>query len=163
MRETYLGFQRNARVSRESLRKLNKHYKLDTTLQSVYIPQIAIEWDDEAMESKDEADKWNCEGRTELFLIFDWLKKIKEVTKVIDVSVDDLECPHSDVAIINCLMELKVEIWDWKRMDISSDVIVKAAGKHVRVVYLYCSGLNAVLQSWSDTSGLPTLENVSVG
>ncbi|MCJ1394257.1 hypothetical protein MMC18_007135 [Xylographa bjoerkii] len=158
--ETHLGFQRDDPVSRESLRKLDNHYKLDTILKSIYIPQIAIDWDDEARDSKVETDKWKCEGQTELFLVFDWLKKIKRVKKVIDVSVDDFKRPHSDVAIINCLTELKVETWDWRRMDISSDVIANAAGEYVKVVYLYCSGLNAVLQSWSDTSGLPTLKNL---
>ena len=97
-------------------------------------------------------------------MIFDWLKSTKNVTKLIEVVVDDFEnegrTPHSDDAIIHCLEELDVECWDWRRMDISSDVISRAAGQHIKVVNLYCSGLNAVLRSWSDMAGLPSLGHV---
>lgn len=129
-------------------------------MRVLYIPKIKVEWGDNT-EVKKKTKDWGCVGETALFLIFHWIKQTSHVRKLIEVVVDDFEEPHSDEAIINCLTGLKVEVWDWRRMDISSDVIMSVAGKHVRVVHLYCSGLNAVLRSWSAATGLPTLELVS--
>lgn len=84
--------------------------------------------------------------------------------KIFEVVVDDLPAdgtkPHSDKAIIKCLEGLGVETWDWRRMDIPVHVIAKSAGQQVKMLNLYCSGLRAVLQSWSGTDGLVTLEHV---
>lgn len=99
-------------------------------------------------------------------MIFHWLKEPSQVgvKKVLEVVVDDFEDgerkPHSDKVIVESLKGLQVETWDWRRMDISSDVIFDAAGEHVNTLYLYCSGLRAVLKSWSDRSGLAKLKKV---
>lgn len=113
-------------------------------------------------------------------MIFHWLKQPKKdqvqgttkkdrpgTKKVFEVMVDELSTtsgtlPHSDKAIVECLRGLDVETWDWRRMDIPFDVIRDAAGNSVKTLYLYCSGLKAVLQSWSDTKGLVNLPNVSL-
>ncbi|KAK4107020.1 subtilisin-like protein [Canariomyces notabilis] len=97
-------------------------------------------------------------------MIFNWLtaSNTTKVRKIIEVVVDDFEDAarpsHCDDAIVKCLKPFNIEAWDWRRMDIDSDVISRAAGDHVRVVNLYCSGLNAVLRSWSDREGLPSLK-----
>ncbi|PVH73216.1 subtilisin-like protein, partial [Cadophora sp. DSE1049] len=93
-------------------------------------------------------------------LIFHWLKNVVRVDQVLRVVVEDLDGKsHSDTAILNSLKNLNVQTWNWKKLDISSDVIYQAAGS-VTEVYLYCSGNNAVLRGWSDSQGLVLLKTL---
>ncbi|KAH0545484.1 hypothetical protein FGG08_000485 [Glutinoglossum americanum] len=100
-------------------------------------------------------------GRKDLQLVFTWLssKKVERIIKVIveDNVQDDHAIPHSDQAIEDSLRDFDVEVWDWRKTDISIDTI-QAAAKNVREVYLYSSGNNAVLRGWSDKGGLEILE-----
>ncbi len=164
VRETYLGFDNGDTVSGEYLRGMTKHYKLDTILRCVDIPSISVKWDDYSSDPKKMADDWGCVGRTDFFMIFHWLKKRAGVKKVVEVVVEDFDTndmSHSYQAIEACLEGLNVETWNWRRMDIPSDLIYKVA-MSVSVVYLYCSGSIAVLRSWSDINGLARLKNVSI-
>jgi hypothetical protein len=166
--EIDLLFSPGELISGKSLSQLSKHYSIDTTLRCVYIPKVKVEWDELCGESKAKLveKEWQCAGGIDLFMIFDWLKTTRKVKKLIEVVVDDSEdaigVQHSDHAIVKCLQDLQVEVWDWQRLDIPSDVIFRAAENNVRVVHLYCSGLNAVLRSWSDRSGLPMLKKVGL-
>lgn len=45
-----------------------------------------------------------------------------------------------------------MEIWNWRRIDLSSEVIWKASNE-VREISLYCSGNQAVLKGWSAKGG----------
>jgi len=112
-------------------------------------------------------------------MVFRWLKNkdLPAVSSVIEVVVDDgagpsrnmvqhdpswkLRPPHSDQAIIDCLSGLQIETWDWQRMDIPIHVIKESAGATVKTLNLYCSGLRAVLDSWSGIGGLVKLPEVS--
>lgn len=166
MREITLSFEKDDIVSWESLGCLSRHYKLDTMLRALYIPKVKVRWDDDSIEARKIARGWECVGRIDLYLLFHWLKHRAGVKSLLEVIVVDFEeddmNPHSDKSIIECVKDLQVEIWDWRRMDISTDVIYDGAGKYVKTLYLYCSGLRAVLQSWSDRGGLVRLENVSL-
>lgn len=58
----------------------------------------------------------------------------------------------------------KVEILDWRRIDLCPASLVKIGG-HLREVTLYWSGSNPVLRAWSETEGLarlPNLETVNI-
>ncbi|KAJ0275472.1 hypothetical protein COL940_008821 [Colletotrichum noveboracense] len=152
-------------ISSEFLENQRMHYKLDTLLQSVYIANNnEVRWNDEkAWDEKthEMVTEWGCLGDTNLFMVFHWLKDQIRVKKVFEVVVDELltsKLGHSDMAIVKCLQNLDVETWDWRRMDIPANVIIDTAGDHVKSLYLYCSGLKAVLQSWSDTRGLVNLK-----
>lgn len=164
-------------ISSEFLKDQRRHYKLDKLLQSVHIASNNRvqwsnneTWDDDNetwdVSARNTARSWNCIGNTDLFMVFHWLKDIVGVKKVFVVVVDDLprleSAAHSDMAIVECLKGLDVETWNWRRMDIPANVIIDAAGDHVKSLYLYCSGLRAVLQSWSDTKGLVNLKRVSI-
>jgi hypothetical protein len=99
-------------------------------------------------------------------VIFDWLWE-KGVTKIIKVIAednvdDDSSIAHSDEVIEEALRRFDVEVWDWRKMDISIDTIATAA-KNVRVVHLYSSGNKAILRGWSDSDGLAVLEKVRKG
>jgi hypothetical protein len=60
-------------------------------LRCVYIPAITVKWDDSKfnISSKNTVDAWKCAGRTDLYMIFDSLKNVVGVEKVVDVVVDD--------------------------------------------------------------------------
>jgi hypothetical protein len=100
--------------------------------------------------------------------VFDWLWRngVREIIKA--MVVDDRERPHADSAIVEALYGFQVEEWDWKRVDLCSEVIYEAAGASVREVSLYSSGNNAVLMGWASPEGLgnrakfPRLEKVNI-
>jgi predicted metal-dependent peptidase len=97
-------------------------------------------------------------GLTDMKLIFDWLRS-KDVKKIVKVMVvDDGSPSHSDDAIQEALGGLEVEVWDWKKLDMCTDVIYKST-KKVREVSLYSSGNNAVLMGWASSEGLTNVEN----
>ncbi|TFB02667.1 hypothetical protein CCMA1212_005148 [Trichoderma ghanense] len=156
-------------VSWEFLESQKRHYKLDTSLKRVHIcNSVSVYWDDMSLEHRKIAAGWGCAGNVDLFMVFQWLKTEVKVKKILEVVVHDgarrgvtadevatrEKKPHSDTAIVHCLEDLGVETLDWQRMDIPADVIVEGAGQSIRTLYLYCSGLKAVLQSWADRRGL---------
>lgn len=95
-------------------------------------------------------------GRSDMVFLFDFLRS-KGVKRVIRVIVDDTLAPaHSDEAIEKALGGLKIEIWDWRRFDLSTDTIFTAA-PDAREVSLYWSGNNAVLRGWTEEGGLSSL------
>lgn len=102
------------------------------------------------------------DGRTDVQTVFELLRK-KGVETILEVTVDDLEHPaHSDAAIEkslcwgNSTQTMNIEIWNWKKVDVSPDLICKVAND-VTSVQLYWSGRNAVLRAWSEEEGLPKL------
>jgi len=87
-------------------------------------------------------------GRDDMTYIFGWLFQ-RGVRKILKVTVVDNEFPaHRDGAIVECLMQFGVEIWDWKKLDLWSEVIHKSTPV-VRQINLYSSGNQAVLKGWS--------------
>ena len=85
-------------------------------------------------------------------MIFDWLRK-NHVRKIIKIMVIDEDHPsHSDAAIEEALNGFDVEEWDWKRLDLCSEVIVNST-KVVRDISLCSTGNNAVLMGWSSAEG----------
>lgn len=103
--------------------------------------------------------KQDGDGRRDLCYIFDRLRK-KGVKTILKVIIDDSVSPaHSDEAIEDALKFMDVEIWDWKRIDLCSEVIFRVASK-AREVNLYWSGNNAVLRGWSEEGGLKRLREL---
>jgi hypothetical protein len=68
--------------------------------------------------------------------------------------VDDGDPCHADESIEKAMKDFDVEIWDWKRIDLNSDVIATSS-KFIREVSLYSSGNKAVLMGWASPEGLP--------
>jgi hypothetical protein len=96
-------------------------------------------------------------GLSDLVAVFGWLRK-NRVEKIVKVMViDDGDPSHSDASIVEALRGFEVEVWDWKRVDINTDVIHRC-NKHVREVSLYSSGNNAVLMGWASLEGLRSEE-----
>jgi hypothetical protein len=55
----------------------------------------------------------------------------------------------------------KVEVLDWKRLDLDS-VTLREIGANLREVYLQWSGSNNTLRAWSEQDALPSLPSLEV-
>ena len=165
-------------ISEEDFMAGYKCANLEDSLQFVRIPHLIIKptpppplangtADDPLMKSMEPIPlKDLAVGRTDLGIIFRWLRNDAEVEKIIKLIVDDLHHPaHSDEEIERAVKPFKVEIWDWRKIDLCCETIAEAA-PNARQVKLYWSGNNAVLCGWSDPEGglarLPDLERVVV-
>lgn len=148
-------------IKAHDLELLIKKLKFENALQYLNIPSIRIEPDhcedgDDALTVRG-ADEGT--GRVDFVRIFDWLRNA-QVKTILSVMVDDsLPVPHSDEAIENCLKGFHVEELNWKRPDLSSQVIFKAV-PDVEVVHLVSTGSDAVLRSWTGTDGLKKLKRL---
>jgi hypothetical protein len=106
-----------------------------------------------------EPHKPECLGLSDASIIFQWLwdNNVRRIFRV--VVIDDGDTPHSNQVIEEALVKFQIEVWDWKKIDMDSETIFRAA-KDARVVYLYTSGNSAVLRGWACESGLVKLEKV---
>jgi cell division inhibitor SulA len=91
-------------------------------------------------------------GRSDLVEVFDWLRNsgVKKIIKVI--VIDDMQPSHSDSSIEKALQGFEVEVWDWKRPDLSTEVIGNST-TCVKEISLYSTGNNAVLLGWVSPHG----------
>ncbi|KAG9503708.1 hypothetical protein J7337_003661 [Fusarium musae] len=146
--------------SREDLIRFIDGLVFENILQYVKIPQHPFRPRDPSRSSSDGAaskhDENGC-GRKDFIAIFEKLKE-KGVRKIIRVIVDDDDaCLHQDDALEN-LGEFKIEDFQWRKTDMSSSVIIKAAG-NARHIQLFSSGNHSVLRDWSSSEGLNRLES----
>jgi Ankyrin repeats (3 copies) len=142
----------------------NNYLKFEDILQYVAVPKVRVEGLPQASQRRalKRPSKSEGKGRTDLVFLFNWLKVDRNVKTILKVIVDDLQEPaHSDEAIEAALEGLAVEIWDWRKTDLSSEVICNTAPMS-RIVHLYWSGNNAVLRSWSEPEGLAKLEKLEM-
>ena len=147
-------------ISKAGVQKTISFMEFGTVLQFVDIPKIKEETAPNTAnltKVRRRPNKPDGLGRSDLI---DVLGSLGGVDTILKLTVDDLEQPaHSDVAIETALKGKAVEIWDWKKVDICSEVIRRAA-PDVREVNLYWSGQNAVLRGWGEKEGLPQLKNL---
>jgi hypothetical protein len=145
-------------ISEKGLEDLIDLLNFENILKYIQIPRYKL-----STSSKENDDKPNWE-RSGCLKIFNHLRSKKGVKKIIRVTVDDddMTTPHCDEAL-ETLGDLDIEEWDWRRFDLCSDVISKAAPR-VQTVFLYSNGNNAVLRGWSADDGLKdTLKFPNVG
>jgi hypothetical protein len=139
------------------------HIQLEDVLQYVAIPSVRIEAEGNLPASRKGikvTPGLEAKGRTDLKLLFSWLKDEKRVKTMLRVIVDDMQEPaHTDETIEACLSGMGVEIWDWKKTDLCSDVIRNVAPQ-VREVHLYWGGNNAILRGWGEAEGLRELQSL---
>ncbi|RYP17551.1 hypothetical protein DL765_004440 [Monosporascus sp. GIB2] len=148
------------KVSKGRITEGLSHLVLEDVLQYVAIPRVEVEDDPVRLKPNQRAPKPDGSGRTDMKLLFKWLRDEKDVKTILKVIVDDLQEPaHSDEAIEACLTGMGVETWDWRKVDLSPEVIQKVAPE-ARVVHLYWSGNNAVLRGWSEPEGLQKLKKL---
>ncbi|KAK1834951.1 hypothetical protein QBC39DRAFT_182335 [Podospora conica] len=155
-------------ITSKGLKDLMRKLKFENALQYVNIPKICIEPDRPVDDDATLADVNHAgaapradqgTGRVDLIVVFDLLRTAR-VDTILKVMVDDsLETPHSNDAIEKCLSDFNVEELDWKRPDLSSEVVYRAA-PNVKVLHLISTGNEAVLQSWSSSEGLKKLKHL---
>ncbi|KAK0618007.1 peptidase S8/S53 domain-containing protein [Bombardia bombarda] len=148
------------------------HLKFESILKYVALPALSIERQPLAKSANSHMSQHNEQtlsraGCSDLVAVFDWLWRngVREIIKV--MVVDNQNHPHADAAIVEALYGFNVEVCDWKRVDLCSDVIFDASPV-VREVSMYCSGSNAVLMGWASAEGLgnrrkfPQLKKVKI-
>lgn len=165
-------------ISEIDLESLAKHLKFESILQYVKLPRLSVEprlleeeidgpvetGGSEEVDASEEIYRSLLKskprkGLDDFKIIFDWLWK-NGVRRILEVVVDDdRDIPHSDEIIEKALQKFHVEVWRWKKFDLCSETIFKAA-PDVRKISLYSNGNNAVLRSWSCKDGLAKLKKV---
>ncbi|KAI9737165.1 MAG: hypothetical protein M1834_000758 [Cirrosporium novae-zelandiae] len=147
-------------VSESALRRLIEGLKFESILKYVRIPSYTLSTASNGTGlSNSRRKEQQLVGKGDFQLIFNLLK-LRGVKKIISINVDDDdESPHSDEAIEK-VAPFDIEEWDWRRVDLCSSVIYTAA-KNARKIFLYSSGNNAVLHSWSAVDGLNRFEKLT--
>ncbi|KAF8542811.1 hypothetical protein BDD12DRAFT_875748 [Trichophaea hybrida] len=157
-------------ITRDDLSYLSKPLKFETILQWVCVPLLIVEppaiGNKTAIQLNGRIQRPHSKhtpsvgkGRRDYETIFNWLGE-NGVSRILEVIVEDRgDVSHSDEAIENSLKKFQVEIWDWRRNDLCSETILRAA-ENARELFLYATGNNAVLRSWSSEDGLVRLKNL---
>ncbi|KAI1129180.1 hypothetical protein F5Y10DRAFT_238742 [Nemania abortiva] len=149
------------KVTRTQMLNGLSHAAFEDILQYVAIPLVEITDNPAKVKSEQRVHKPDGMGRADLKHLFFWLRNDKKVKTILKIIVEDLQEPaHSDEAIESCLIGMGVDVWDWKKRDLSPDVLHRVA-PNVRVVHLYWSGNNAILRAWSEPEGLRKLRNLT--
>lgn len=104
----------------------------------------------------------NDDGRSrkdcELIFRLLWDRGVRKIIRVVVEEQEDYQ--HTDEMIISLNLEkLDIEEWDWKIKDLCSETIRRAA-PNAKTLFLYSSGNNAVLRSWSGDGGLNNFAKV---
>ncbi|KAL6697342.1 hypothetical protein J3F84DRAFT_368680 [Trichoderma pleuroticola] len=101
-------------------------------------------------------------GHKEVFQILDWLRS-KNVQEIIDLKVPDrLVNPHNEVKIGQYVADFKVEVLNWRFLDMSITILKDEETKRrIRELYLYSSGKRAVVNHWLSAEGVPSLSNLA--
>jgi len=69
--------------------------------------------------------------------LFEWLRQHNVERIVKFIVIDDGDPAHCNDAIKRALRPFKFEVWDWKRIDLCTDVIADSSS-FIRKVSLYC-------------------------
>ncbi|GAB1319911.1 hypothetical protein MFIFM68171_10121 [Madurella fahalii] len=140
-------------ITLELLKPLERQMTFEPILKYVHLPSEALQVDKESATHGSE--------KPPAMIVFNWLREKKGVRRILEVSVVDMgETPYRDETIEGTLgSDLNIEVWDWQKIDISSDTIVKVA-PNAQVVRLYCSGNTSILHAWSGKHGLARLRNL---
>jgi hypothetical protein len=149
-------------INDEYLERLEAHeIKYETVLRYLHLPLVSSRRKPSSSSQDPPPGIPDQTGYSDAYAsVFKWLKD-KDVRKIFRVRVDDIgQKPHGDSIIQSALTGIEIDRLDWRKMDIGSDTIVKAAPA-IKALNLYWSGSNAVLQGWACEEGLCQLVNVS--
>ncbi|KAF9875773.1 intracellular serine protease [Colletotrichum karsti] len=96
-------------------------------------------------------------GRSDMELLFTWLREKKKVQRILKVIVEDsAREPHSDESIEKALGKFDVLSLSWSKLDLDPEVLYNAA-PNLEDVVLHWSGNNAILRAWAEPQGLRRL------
>ncbi|KAL7921174.1 peptidase S8/S53 domain-containing protein [Trichoderma austrokoningii] len=104
----------------------------------------------------------------EIFKTLDWLKHKKKVEHIIELIVlDRLVNPHEETKIGTYVKDFKVEILNWRLLDLSISVFDdsgcgdNSALQQIRELHLYASGKLSVISHWLSEDGIGSLKNLT--
>ncbi|KAJ8130648.1 hypothetical protein O1611_g2982 [Lasiodiplodia mahajangana] len=154
---------RNPAISNAFLKRLAKHLRFESILKYVALPKLELEdYSTDTEERRDNSQRVSSQRLTDLRAVFQWLRD-NNVRRILKVTVVDYGSPcHSDAVIENALQGFQVETWDWKKVDLCTDVISNSTPM-ARHVSLYSSCNNAVLMGWASSDGLANREKFPKG
>ncbi|KGO44383.1 Peptidase S8/S53, subtilisin/kexin/sedolisin [Penicillium expansum] len=161
-KDIYLDLRDKSDLTLKGIKRITSSLKFEDTLQFVDFPQITKTEDFRTTEApkanmKKRQTNSNYGGRTDMIEVF---KLLTGVRRILEVIVDDLKEPaQSDSCIESTLRDKGVEIWNWQKIDMCSEVI-RTAAPDVKTLHLYWSGKNAVLRGWSEKDGIPQLKHL---
>lgn len=168
------GFPRET-ITENYLTSLETHVRFERTLKYVALPRLTVEASATSVTSPqtqsyvrhshkhvtqadDEADtplkisSVNRKDFADMTRLFEWLYR-RHVRKIVKVTVIDNQSPcHKDATIVKCLKKFDVELWDWEKIDLSSEVICNST-RFVRQIWLHSTGNQAVLRGWCAPGG----------
>lgn len=106
-------------------------------------------------------DSWNKRSES-IRKIFEWLKKQKQVRRILKlVVIDDEALPCSDSTFEDCLRDFDIRYLNWNKEDLCTDTLRNAGLSNMKELWLSWSGRNSVLHSWScKESGLAKFSQV---
>ncbi|KAI0466816.1 peptidase S8/S53 domain-containing protein [Xylaria cf. heliscus] len=165
-------------ISRDYLDNLAGHIHFETILRYVALPNLVVRPSKRAtstirmrpgFRAASEHSSPNIDNSedepTDLRAIFSWLREngVREIVRVTVIDYGDTI--HSDSAIKVALKNFEVEFWNWKKVDLCSQVIEECS-HIVKEVSLYWSGNYAVMMGWASSEGFinkdkfPELETI---
>ncbi|UKZ60117.1 uncharacterized protein TrAtP1_001403 [Trichoderma atroviride] len=104
----------------------------------------------------------------EIFMTLDWLKNVKNVKHIIELTVlDRLVNPHDEVIIGTYVKQFEVEALNWRLLDLSISVFKNSnsdennALQQLRELHLYTGGKRAVISHWLSDDGIRSLTNLT--
>ncbi|KAI1454169.1 peptidase S8/S53 domain-containing protein [Annulohypoxylon moriforme] len=99
--------------------------------------------------------------RDEAFQVLDWLKKSKNVKKIISLTVPDrLVNPHDELKIAEKVDLFKVEVLNWRLLDMCISIMTEEAKNRLTELHLYSSGKRAVISHWLSKEGIGSLKEL---
>ncbi|KAI0107776.1 hypothetical protein GGR51DRAFT_141422 [Nemania sp. FL0031] len=138
-------------ISRDYLDGLSEHLQFESILRIVRLPHLTIETSPNSAGHMIRAN--SSRGADPVLLVFNWLRE-NGVERIIEVVVVDNEGrAYPDSSIKKALGGFDIRVWNWGRLDLSSDVIYSAAPL-AEEIYLYSTGNNAALVRWASPKGL---------
>ena len=145
------------KIKFDMFKKAYSNFKFEPVLLYAYFGRLIL--DKSASDFERRETTHTGIGRRDMIEFFGWLRE-QGVRMIVKVIVEDREQPHSDDAVEEALKDFKIEILDWRKLDLCPRTILDACDSHLQEVHLWWSGNNAVLRSWSDPDGLVQLRNL---
>ena len=100
-------------------------------------------------------------GNTEVVKALGWLRK-KGVERIIELKVPDrMVNSYTEQQIAGFAKDFKIEILDWRFIDLSLSLFDHDVKDRIRELHLYSSGKWAPVRHWLSSDGISTLPNVS--
>ncbi|KAL5085666.1 hypothetical protein Trisim1_010012 [Trichoderma cf. simile WF8] len=99
----------------------------------------------------------------EVYRILKWLREIKGVREIIELTVPDrLVNPHNEVKIGEYVSTFKVQVLNWRFLDLSITILPDDESmERITELHLYASGKRAAISHWTSEKGILQLPNLT--